>query len=334
VKNNSKGGSSAPGDKSKALAFGDFKLDSWTGPAKSYRFIGWRDDHSALFLLDDQGVSWVVEPILLRPQNPIHYPKPPEAITKIRLLPPPCRATLAEAKLLAEISKLPGYLRCHGLNDVLELYSREARERGGDCQTPQQWELIYGEALSLESAIKAATGAGPKKSLPPAGPGLSAIQDRCYAEWAKKHGLTLLAMEDGRAQLVRHHGAAADHTAQLVYFAKVCYKLDISGFLPIWLAGFNGPQKPLSTADLDQVAKLLAARPEIVHLTPDAMAALLNLKPDGKYRTLRKYCQALKLDLNALTPVDLPRLRVVQQGLKEAQAQGALTANKIRYKKF
>jgi hypothetical protein len=292
----------------------DFKLEDWHGPRREFRFIGWRDDYSAFFVLDEKDGQFVIQPELFRPESPIRFREAPASITKIRLLPPPCRPTRAEADLLREMRQLAEG-RGRGYHDAVAIYRAEASKRNILHPTvPDPWELIYEDALAPKDAPD------PKKNQ-------QAIQEELWNAWAASHGLTLESMVNNRTEFTRRHGV--DDLASL---ARVSYRMEFKNFAAVWLVGYHGPQAPQSTADLDQIRKLLDARPELVRITPEQAETELGLAHDARHRILKDYCAAAKMDWNDLTRANLPALTAVRNDRKDAQSRAAQRLNKKRRK--
>jgi hypothetical protein len=127
----------------------DFQLQEWRGPTQKFRFLGWRDDYAAFYVIDDRDQPFVIQVELFAPEPGIRFPEPPIAIKEVRLVPPPCRPTAAEARLLREMRML-AHGRGRGYEDAIAIYADEASKRGVKSPTkPERWELINEDALAL-----------------------------------------------------------------------------------------------------------------------------------------------------------------------------------------
>jgi hypothetical protein len=287
----------------------DFKLESWQGPTREFRFVGWRDDYSAFFVLDEQGGQAVIQPGLFHPETPIRFPEPPTSIIKVRVLPPPCRPTAAEADLLREM-RLLAHGRGRGYQDAIAIYATEATKRGIKSPTrPEKWELIYEDALA-------------PKTVPQAGADWKAIQSDLQIEWCASMGWAPDEMRNNRNEFIRRHGVS-----DMATLARISYKMEFRNFCAVWLVDCQ-VGKPDTATDLDQIAEFLTARPELVHLTPAAAENQLGLAVDAKHRTLKQYCAVAKLEITNLTRADLPALAAVGEDRLDAKRRAGLNTHK------
>lgn len=291
----------------------DFTLEDWQGPPRFYRFIGWRNNSAAFFVLDERDGTHLIQPELFSPASTIRFPEPPTSITKVRLLAPPFRPSRAEADLLIEMRDL-AHNRGRGYPDAVEIYFKEASKRKINHPTrPEKWELIYEDAVA------------PKSDSDLKGD-LKTIQNKVWNAWCESHGWTPDNLLHNRYEFIRRH--AVD---DLVSLTRVNLKMEFKNIAAVWLVDCL-VSTPNSTADLDEVRKLLDARPEIVHLTPEDAERALDLTPDIKHRTLRSYCDAAKLDHTRLTRAHLSALMAVGDDRKAAQIRAGKSQAKRRIK--
>jgi hypothetical protein len=287
-----------------------FKLKLWQGRTREFHFLGWRDDYSGIYLLDKNGKPLVLAIAPLGFKGPARFDAQPLIITETRLLPPPCRRSRTEADLLRDMRKMVQG-RVSNFHQIVQAYKDEAaRLEIFNPTPPEQWELIYQETLSPKRS------GFPRKWL--------TVQDELRAAWAKDNGFNMQSMVDERAEFSRRHNG------DLTMLAQARYRMEFHGLVHVWLSDFN-LDIPKAVSDLNQIEKLLAARPEIVRLTPEEAETVLGLKPDAKHRILKQYCEAAKLNLKKITRADLPALIAVRNDRRNAQSRAAGRLNKKRY---
>lgn len=289
----------------------DFKLKVWYGPIQYFRFLGWRDDYTVIYLLDETDKPLVLSIVPLGFQGPVRFEGQPLSITETRLLPPPCRRSSTEANLLRDMRKM-----VHGhvgnFSQIVQAYKDEAaRLEIFNPIIPEQWELIYQDCLFP------APSQSPRQWF--------VVQDELRASWAKKNGLTLQGMVDERTEFLGRH------VGDLAILAQARYRMECQGVVRVWLSDFTLKAAD-AVNDLGQIDKLLAARPELVLVTPESAEKLLGLKSDPKHRVLMQYCAVAKLDFKNLTRADMSALTAVRNDRKKAQSRAATRVNLKRSK--
>ena len=121
-----------------------------TGP---FKFVGWKSDHTGIFVLDKVGENKFIE--LTRPtiQGTDCYIHPfdlsyPTSIEAIRLVPPPCRSSKKEAEALGRWTKNIEWGKIKTFEDAQVVYSIYATNMGcSKVQLPELWEMVYGDCL-------------------------------------------------------------------------------------------------------------------------------------------------------------------------------------------
>jgi hypothetical protein len=202
--------------------------------------------------------------------------------------------------------------RGRGYEDAVAIYADEASKLGIKSPTkPEPWELIYEDALA-------------PKTIPAKGEDWTAIQHKLWTKWCVSHGLTPDDMVNNRNEFSFRH-----RVSDMASLARVNYKMEFKNIAPVWLADCL-VDVPAAVNDLDQIQKLLAARPELVMVTPDDAAKVLGLKPDPRHRTLKAYCREAGLDVNKLTRVQLPLLQSARIMKKSSQGRNVARANQKR----
>jgi hypothetical protein len=145
------------------------------GSQTNWTFLRWknRDENPAcdeFFVRDSEGRFLVVKAELpLLPDG--HWTEPPFPetapcrIEPFRLIPPPCRATKAEAEALAKFAYAEESRGCVGFADKQARFMAMSMEQSSITSVtgPELWELIYGQALwpgpRDEAPLQAALGA-------------------------------------------------------------------------------------------------------------------------------------------------------------------------------
>ena len=129
----------------------------WTRGPQEFRFVGWRGDRTrpALYLLDDANERWVMPLTFAGLPQQVSDGAIPVAVTKARLIPPPCFATAEEARVASSYASSPANFGKDFLSYAFECgLSR--------FDVPDPWMIAYGEALApaarssraLQSAIQ------------------------------------------------------------------------------------------------------------------------------------------------------------------------------------
>jgi hypothetical protein len=283
----------------------DFHLSTWGNPPRGFQFLGWRDDYSAFYLLDEQNTPFVLSLVPLGFKGLVRFDTPPTNITETRLVVPPCRITKTEANLLRDARvKFQG--RVQSYPEIVQMYLDESAKLGIKTPTkPEQWELLCGDALAPDKT-PCQQNEWPE------------IQENLQEAWCEQHKLDPQSMMDEHMEFCRRHGA--DH----ILAAQVRYRLACHNLVTVWLSGFN-IKKPDSVSDLDQIVKLHSARPELVGITPTEVEKEIGLKPDAskKHRTLIKHCKhAGGLDHTKLTRADIPILKLAKAHFDDLRRAG------------